>query len=557
MDLKIKQTMAVLTVVLLAVGCLVPIINETVRQHDADPLTVPIGAHAVDDLDGWGLELRKASTGFSVNSSLYKGTMTRTGIVLSSDAVTVWTDTNRIYMQIGGTVTVGTTLSVLIEGSTMTVNDIAVTVTGEVYVPDTFGAYGSYAGATHNPPLVGAGSYAGIALVSNGDEIAINTSDYVIEVEIIEDGALTGIEFVAGYVDIPEIDPYLPDIEHEDDPEPEPAEPGEVTSSGSTGACTWELDGTVLYIRGNGSMGDYWADSTPPNWGRDITTLYVEEGVTTVGVKPFQYCKDLTYVSLPSTLTSIRSYAFRGCTSLTEIDIPDSLVTLEGGAFNGCTSLTSLVLPEGLTAFGSQAIQGCSSLRHLYIPSTAETISGQSGFHFIRLDGYDMGNVPSGDLYLGTKQYVMYQTKTIVEDGATYHINYLGAELETAQNTETVHIPYTVEYNGTDYTVESIGHGAVSGSSVRYVVIPQTIESVSHTAITGSGVKEILNLSATEVTASHGEVRTSVPAVAVIAEPVPEKGFSAVSSMLWIIPLMLVAGAVISIVREFARARYD
>lgn len=553
MELNIKQTIAVLVVVILAVSCLIPIINETVRQHDADPLTVPIGAHAVDDLDGWTMDVRKASTGFRISSSMYDGTVTRTGVILSSSAVSVWTDTSRIYTMIGGTVTAGTSLSAIVEDGVMTVNDAPAVLGGIVYVPDEFGALGSYAGQTHGLPMAGIGSYAGVTVGSIADELTGNSSDYVLDVSVTE-GDRYGVEYVPGEVDVPESDPFLPDIEHESDPEPEPTEPGELVSSGTTGECTWELDGTVLYIRGTGKMGSY-TDAAPAPWGFGITDLIIEEGVTEVGTRAFRLCKDLVNVSLPSTLTSIQNHAFRQTTSLRTIEFPENLSAIQVQAFYN-SAIESFILPEGFTYLGGSVITQCINLRHIYIPDSANVLA-QSGYHFIRLDGYDMGEIPTGDLYLGTQRYVLYQTLTETIDGAVYRINYIGAELEQSQNVETVHIPYIVEYNGTDYTVESIGHGAISGSSVKNVVIPQTVESISPTAITGSGIKEILNLSATEVTASHGEVRTSVPALAVIAEPVTAKGFGATASMLWIIPLMLVAGAVISIVRGFARARYD
>ena len=34
------------------------------------------------------------------------------------------------------------------------------------------------------------------------------------------------------------------------------------TEKGTTGDCTWELDGTVLTIRGKGKMGNYYCSGT-------------------------------------------------------------------------------------------------------------------------------------------------------------------------------------------------------------------------------------------------------------------------------------------------------
>ena len=55
-------------------------------------------------------------------------------------------------------------------------------------------------------------------------------------------------------------------------------------TSGTTGDCTWTLDGTVLTISGNGYIGDYsWLGSIEHPWGYDITEVIIEDGVTRIG----------------------------------------------------------------------------------------------------------------------------------------------------------------------------------------------------------------------------------------------------------------------------------
>lgn len=604
MELNIKQTIAVLVVVILAVSCLIPIINETVRQHDADPLTVPIGAHAVDDLDGWTMDVRKASTGFRVSSSMYDGTVTRTGVILSSSAVSVWTDTSRIYTMIGGTVTAGTTLSAIVEDGVMTVNDTPAVLGGIVYVPDEFGALGSYAGQTHGLPMAGIGSYAGVTVGSIADELTGNSSDYVLDVSVTEDGDRYALGYVPGEYEAPvqvppsqqaQVKPGL-DLDVIEDPEIfereefETVEKGEITivpgkgdifgdvdmedvivtpgklpngiqavgdtTSGTTGQCTWELDGTVLYISGTGYTAAYESTSVLP-WGTGITELVVGEGVTMLNNYLFYQCTRLSSVSLPSTLKTIGAHCFDRCYSLAHIDLPSGLTKLTYSAFQNCTNLKELICPESLTSLGQNVLWGCTALTAIYFPASVTEFTPQYSPRFVLIDGTRNGVTPAAGLFLREPDGYYYQTVEDTIDGADYSVNWYGVTLTSAGNTAEVLVPYQVDYMEGSYTVKRIGDGAVSGSSVRNVVIPQTVESISPTAITGPGIKEILNLSATEVTASHGEVRTSVPALAVIAEPVTAKEFGATASMLWIIPLMLVAGAVISIVRGFARARYD
>lgn len=57
-------------------------------------------------------------------------------------------------------------------------------------------------------------------------------------------------------------------------------------ASGTTGDCTWSLNGTVLTISGNGAMGDY-VPSWPSPWGKDVTEVVIQNGVTSIGKSAF------------------------------------------------------------------------------------------------------------------------------------------------------------------------------------------------------------------------------------------------------------------------------
>lgn len=56
----------------------------------------------------------------------------------------------------------------------------------------------------------------------------------------------------------------------------------ETATNGTTGNCTWTLDGTMIIISGNGDMENYWySDSLP--WGISITEVIINTGVTSIG----------------------------------------------------------------------------------------------------------------------------------------------------------------------------------------------------------------------------------------------------------------------------------
>ena len=123
-------------------------------------------------------------------------------------------------------------------------------------------------------------------------------------------------------------------------------------TSGTTGACTWELDGTVLTISGNGRMGNYQPVSKSP-WGGSITEVIINSGVTSIGDRAFQDCSSLTSVTIPDSVTSIGEFSFRGCTGLTSVTIPGSVKSIDLGAFYECTVLTSITITAGVTSIGN------------------------------------------------------------------------------------------------------------------------------------------------------------------------------------------------------------
>ena len=71
---------------------------------------------------------------------------------------------------------------------------------------------------------------------------------------------------------------------------------------------TWELtdDGT-LTISGTGPMLDYSSSEKPPwySFRSDITSVVVQEGVTSIGGWAFRGFSSLTFVSIPDSATFI------------------------------------------------------------------------------------------------------------------------------------------------------------------------------------------------------------------------------------------------------------
>ena len=133
---------------------------------------------------------------------------------------------------------------------------------------------------------------------------------------------------------------------------------------------TWQLDTATgeLVISGEGAMTHY-SISPPAPWYAHrelITSVRLEEGVTTVGNYAFVYCDKVVSLSLPDTLVSVSTFAFWNCVALEEVILPAGVTSVGESAFLGCSALTDVTLPAGLTDLGNSAFGGAPLNRVLY-----------------------------------------------------------------------------------------------------------------------------------------------------------------------------------------------
>lgn len=191
----------------------------------------------------------------------------------------------------------------------------------------------------------------------------------------------------------------------------------DTTASGTCGDnLTWTLDGDgTLTISGTGAMENYDLISdngsykTSAPWGEcysSITSVVINDGITSIGGYAFRGCSSLTSVTIPDSVTSIGEWAFSGCSKIkvvyyngniaswlgidfggncsnpctngsnlyfkgelvTNAVIPDSVTSIGDYAFYNCSSLTSVTIPHGVTGIGESAFGGCSSLVSVAIP---------------------------------------------------------------------------------------------------------------------------------------------------------------------------------------------
>ena len=208
--------------------------------------------------------------------------------------------------------------------------------------------------------------------------------------------------------------------------------PASAATSGTTGDCTWTLDGTVLTISGNGAMGNNDRDivdgsfvTTAP-WGYSITEVVIEDGVTSLGMWAFDGCNKLVSVTLGNSVTDLGCGSFGGCSSLTSITLPDGVTSIPYGTFDGCTSLASITIPDSVTCIDSMAFEGCKNLAYIVLPDSVTLIyeyafSSCANLKDVWYEGSDRSGIT-----------IVSDNTTLIE--ATWHYNSCMKNAETYEH---------------------------------------------------------------------------------------------------------------------------
>ena len=209
-----------------------------------------------------------------------------------------------------------------------------------------------------------------------------------------------------------------------------------ITSGTCGNNLIWEFDEETqaLVIRGTGTMTGYNVQSvgtTSAPWGnKDVRTVLISEGVTSIGYNAFYGCKSLESITIPDSVESLEYSCFYNCSQLERVSIPrnvtnigvdafyncseldyilvdsnnvkyksegnclldtdnktlifgtnnsiipsdGSVVKIGNHAFSGRSRLETITLPNGISSIGNSAFSGCSMLTSIYIPDSVTNI---------------------------------------------------------------------------------------------------------------------------------------------------------------------------------------
>lgn len=105
-----------------------------------------------------------------------------------------------------------------------------------------------------------------------------------------------------------------------------------------------------------------------------LTTLYINDGVTSIETMAFANCTNLTDVTIPDSVTSIGSCAFSNCPELTQVTIPNSVTKIGSQAFAFCKGLTSVTISNSVIEIDNRCFEDCISLTNISIPDSVTKI---------------------------------------------------------------------------------------------------------------------------------------------------------------------------------------
>ena len=120
--------------------------------------------------------------------------------------------------------------------------------------------------------------------------------------------------------------------------------------------------------------------------GRNIRSVDIPQGVTSIGNHAFEECFALEEVTIPQSVTSIGLIAFGGCCKLTTLSLGENVETIGGGAFFRCSSLSNITIPKKVKVieFGYSGTPSfyrtfayCSSLKYIILPAELTTFEAR------------------------------------------------------------------------------------------------------------------------------------------------------------------------------------
>lgn len=144
--------------------------------------------------------------------------------------------------------------------------------------------------------------------------------------------------------------------------------------------CTYRLaatpDGSVLTV----DSAPYGAFEDFEKIGRQVSSVFIQSGVTSIGERAFYGLRGMKTISIPDTVTTISTQAFGYCSSLTNVTIPNNVKSIGNGAFYGCSGVAAITLGNSVIRIGDSVFHSCTNLSSVTIPNSVRSV-GNDAFY--------------------------------------------------------------------------------------------------------------------------------------------------------------------------------
>ena len=257
----------------------------------------------------------------------------------------------------------------------------------------------------------------------------------------------------------------------------------------------------TLTISGTGAMANYNSSSDWPwySYRADITSVVIEDGVTTIGNYAFRECNNagFTSINIPASVESIGEDAFNGCSGVTTVTFaPNSQLTrIDNFAFYCCDNaeFTSITIPASVEYIGNSAFINCSKLASI----TFAEVSHLTTIDFQAFNGTAISSItiPASVTSIGSYVFGDCQNLTSinVEAGNTNYSSEGGVLLN---KDKTTLIQYPIGNTASSYTipygVTTIDDNAFDGcTSLRSVNIPASVTSIGNYSFYSAGLTSV------------------------------------------------------------------
>lgn len=149
-------------------------------------------------------------------------------------------------------------------------------------------------------------------------------------------------------------------------------------------------------------------------WCVALQSISISSGITKIGPRAFDGNLSLQSIVVPASVTILGDDLFQLCMSLTNVSLPASLKSIPTGAFRYCVNLMHLLLPTSVTNIGSHSFANCVSLANLLLPEGVKTISEHAFQACVNLSELMLPYHKDGKVQIGKNAFLECQNLKVV-----------------------------------------------------------------------------------------------------------------------------------------------